>query len=157
MPTSSSGAESPPPRISVSRTRASLIEKVELFVLSADIPIASGRGTPAFVSAASTRQKRSTEMRWYRRPTTGVRSASRSRRRLPRAPPRTSSTTSAIVTNPATISSPEPCTKSVNPSSMRVGSGRLAPRPRYIPANFGRTNTDIKAIAAVATTRTTIG
>ena len=70
-----------------------LVLKSVLFVLSADRPIATGSGTPADESDDSTRQKRSSEMRWNRLPITGSFIASESRRPLPRAPPTTASST----------------------------------------------------------------
>ena len=47
--------------------------------------------------------------------------------------------------------------KSVMPSSIRVGSGSLAPRLRYRPVNLGRMNTDITTIATPAMKSTTTG
>ena len=81
----------------------------------------------------------------------------RSRRDFPAVPRKISFTTRSTTRRPSAINGHEVVKKSVLLSSMRVGSGSLAPRPRYIVANLGSTNTDITTIAATATHITIVG
>ena len=115
--------------------------KTTLFVPSPSTAIASGSGTPASIIVASSRQKRSTIE--YRRssPITGTLSTNLSRSRRPPAVRPRSQSPNATRTDPIRIAHQKWRRKSVNPISMRVGSGRVACSDSKNTLNRGSTNT----------------